>query len=234
MLIIFWNIFVFSILKSMPDWVTTWDWGNVADWVSGIGSFGALVFLIKQISDFKNERKDDREREFSKERPFFIMRIDDIDMNNKIYGSISLHHSCINCVPKNTIRIKNISNKPMLGVSCLLIKSSEKKEWEEIERYQVDKIDCDEIKYFASCYSYSKKYDLKILVYYHTAIRERTRLVFTIKAGNDLEYAWKKKQLENQHNNWLNNRDTFKKFNEEYDYHINNFVESEASNEPSA
>lgn len=206
------------------------EWGNVADWVSGIGSFGALVFLIKQISDFKNERKDDREREFSKERPFFIMRIDDIDMDNKIYGSISLHHSFNNEL-KNIIRVKNISNKPMLGVSCVLIQSSDKKAWEEIERYQVDKIDCDEIKHLASCYSYSEKYNLKILVYYHTAIRERTRLVFTIKVGNNLEYDWENKQLENQHNNWLNNEDIFKKFNDEYDYHINNFLESEIINE---
>lgn len=44
----------------LNSWFATLDWGNVADWVSGIGSIGAICFVyrqIKQQADQHNEQK---------------------------------------------------------------------------------------------------------------------------------------------------------------------------------
>lgn len=47
-------------MNSILNWIGTWDWGNVADWVSGIGSVIAIFFVyrqIKQQTDQHNEEK---------------------------------------------------------------------------------------------------------------------------------------------------------------------------------
>ncbi|WP_367366704.1 hypothetical protein [Leuconostoc pseudomesenteroides] len=47
-------------MKSILNWISTWDWGNVADWLSGVGSVLAILFVylqIKQQTDQHNEEK---------------------------------------------------------------------------------------------------------------------------------------------------------------------------------
>lgn len=52
--------FIYAVFILIPNWVSTWDWGNVADWVSGLGSITALFFIyvqIKRETDHHNENK---------------------------------------------------------------------------------------------------------------------------------------------------------------------------------
>lgn len=46
------------------------DWGTVADWVSGIGSFGAVIVALWQI--IIQRKKEEKDRKLAN-RPFFYL-----------------------------------------------------------------------------------------------------------------------------------------------------------------
>lgn len=206
------------------------SFGSFADWFSALGSLGALLMVLYQVDEskkqFRSERKDEREREFSIERPFFIMKVVPFRSGNNVLSPLN-EEAERKSDYKMCIRIKNISDKPMLAVSCLVVKKVGENKWEEAEIFQIERIKKDDIIYLASKCSDVNEGNYKILVYYHTTIRERTRLVFDILKNNELQYDWANKQLENQGKEWAKEGKEFKKFNDDYDIHVNNFVESE-------
>lgn len=38
--------FMYALFVLIPHWVSTWDWGNVADWFGAIGTIGAVVLAL--------------------------------------------------------------------------------------------------------------------------------------------------------------------------------------------
>lgn len=116
-----WNMFVFFVaFKLLPDWVATWDWGNVADWVSGIGSIGAILAVYwqvqKQARDNKKSYDQDQEFKYGISRPLLKMSIENLTVGTKytIYNSFDE----ILQVGKEywVIRIENLSFKPLMAI----------------------------------------------------------------------------------------------------------------------
>lgn len=95
-------MFYFSFIL-FPKWFSTWNWGNVADWVSGVGSLGAIIFVYIQIRESQRQSEQqidasrsqldeqlnaERERGFQQERPLFkILKIDNVSMEDILQNS---------------------------------------------------------------------------------------------------------------------------------------------------
>lgn len=73
-------IFLFKM-----DWPKL-DWGTVADWVSGIGSCGAVIVALGQImaqrKQYKNDKADESKREILANRPYFSI-VEQKQLRNK-------------------------------------------------------------------------------------------------------------------------------------------------------
>lgn len=61
------------------NWIGTWDWGNVADWVSGIGSIGAILAVWWQSRQEKNllkmQLENEKEQAFQEKRQLFKLNV---------------------------------------------------------------------------------------------------------------------------------------------------------------
>lgn len=86
--------------KPILDWDgINWnciDWGSVADWVSGIGSILAIIFVILQIKQSKEQLNEqlrkEKENAFRIERPLFKIELSnwaDLNSLNKNFLKIS-------------------------------------------------------------------------------------------------------------------------------------------------
>ncbi|MBZ1508865.1 hypothetical protein [Leuconostoc mesenteroides] len=51
-------------MNSILNWIGTLDWGNVADWVSGIGSVIAIFFVYRQIKQQTDQHNEEKGHDF--------------------------------------------------------------------------------------------------------------------------------------------------------------------------
>lgn len=90
-------------------------YGNVADWISGIGSLGAIFMVLLQI-------RKDKESSFSQARPFFKInykKTDILQINHPFY--YEQEKDLFGVTKKSTweyqiLQIKNISTMSMMAV----------------------------------------------------------------------------------------------------------------------
>jgi len=106
-------------MNSILNWIGTWDWGNVADWVSGVGSLLAVVMIFIQI-------RKDKESEFNQSRPFFKINFKRHKIDEKLITAYFDNISDNNHLFKNTgfeyemLEIKNYSTKNMSAVQVIV------------------------------------------------------------------------------------------------------------------
>lgn len=94
--------------------------GNVADWVSGIGSIGAILAVYwqvqKQSSDNKESYNQDQELRYSISRPLLKMSIENltVDTYYTIYNNVDVALE----VGKEywVVKIENLSFKPLMAI----------------------------------------------------------------------------------------------------------------------
>ncbi|MDV3544872.1 hypothetical protein [Leuconostoc falkenbergense] len=186
------------------------DVGSWADWVSGIGSLGAILMVLFQI-------KKNKESDFSQSRPMFkinyeveaIKRKKDkvyydrpSDNNGQMYRG-DFNYQCI--------ELKNISRKSMLAVqvSLYVTEINYDAKAPKVKRkinFKVDSVKPDENVNFilknlsktigiqqVPIYEY---YDFdEVIIYFTTEMREKIKIIYQ-KEGKYLYY--KKSFLENK------------------------------------
>lgn len=186
------------------------DVGSWADWVSGIGSLGAILMVLFQI-------KKNKESYFSQSRPMFkinyeveaIKRKKDkvyfdrsSDNNGQMYRT-DFKYQCL--------ELKNISRKPMLAVQVSLYvnKINYDEKAPKVKRkidFKVDSVKPDEsVNFILKNLSKTngvhqdlipEYYDFdEVLIYFTTEMREKIKIVYQ-KEGEYLYY--KKSFLENK------------------------------------
>lgn len=100
-------------------------YGNAADWVSGIGSIGAILIVFWQVTkqSTENQRQYERDQEFKYKvsRPLLKMSIE----NLTIYGRETIYDdfedSLIISNEYWLIRLENLSNKPLMAVDICYV-----------------------------------------------------------------------------------------------------------------
>lgn len=205
--------------------------GNVADWLSGIGTFGAILMVLFQI-------RKDKESTFSQSRPFFKINyeVEKISQKtNKVYyDNLKDNNSQIKktSFDYQLIEIKNISPKRMLAVQVTIFAKKinynhETKIQEKKLEFKIDSITPDESVNlilrnlskvcnfeYAPTFEY---YDFdNLTIYFTTELREKIKLIFK-KEGESLIY--KKHFIENKGD----------KISEK-EYSLNDFKESKILN----
>lgn len=184
--------------------------GNVADWVSGIGSLGAILMVLFQI-------KKNKESGFSQSRPMFKINYEIETVNykkNKVYfdkpsdnnGQMYRTDFKYQC-----LELKNISRKSMLAVqvSLYVTKINYDGKTPKVKRkidFKVDSVKPDEnVNFILKNLSKTigsnqvptlEYYDFdEVLIYLTTEMREKIKIVYQ-KEGEYLYY--KKSFLENK------------------------------------
>lgn len=51
---------IYAVFIFIPHWMSTWDWGNVADWLSGTGSVLAILFVYLQIKQQADQHEEEK------------------------------------------------------------------------------------------------------------------------------------------------------------------------------
>ncbi|MBS0956646.1 hypothetical protein [Lactiplantibacillus plantarum] len=195
------NVFVIW-LKSDP--------GKITDWLSAIGTLAAVVLAL-----FTNHllSKKNREMEFSKSRPFFLVEnIDSMLSENDLVVPVKNSGSLPEFSKKRLV-IKNVSKKHMMAVQ-VKVTFGEKKDTKITVDYFVDVIKNNQNVNFL----YPNGYGVptKIVIFLHTEMRERELLPWHFDIStNRWIYDYKDKKLENQ----IHRPTTY--FD---DYDVNNFT----------
>ncbi|MFT9030625.1 MAG: hypothetical protein ABF415_04025 [Leuconostoc pseudomesenteroides] len=184
--------------------------GSWADWVSGIGSLGAILMVLFQI-------KKNKESDFSQSRPMFKINYEVEAINrkkDKVYydrpsdNNGQMYRGDFNY---QCIELKNISHKSMLAVQVSLyvteINYGEKatKVKRKID-FKADSVKPDETVNFIlknlsktigiHQESIPEYYDFdEVLIYFTTEMREKIKIIYQ-KEGEYLYY--KKSFLENK------------------------------------
>lgn len=94
--------------------------GNVADWVSGIGSIGAILIVFWQVKkqSTENQQNYERDQEFKYKvsRPLLKMSIENLTIN----GCETIYNDFADLLIISDeywlIKLENLSNKPLLAV----------------------------------------------------------------------------------------------------------------------
>ena len=184
--------------------------GNVADWVSGIGSLGAILMVLFQI-------KKNKESDFSQSRPIFKINYEVEAINrkkDKVYydrpsdNNGQMHRGDFDY---QCIELKNISHKLMLAVqvSLCVTKTHYDEKAPKLNRkidFKVDSLKPDEnvifiLKNLSETNGIHQTripeyYDFdEVLIYFTTEMREKIKFVYQ-KEGEYLYY--KKSFLENK------------------------------------
>lgn len=134
------------------NWIGTWDWGNVADWVSGIGSIGAILAVWWQSRQEKNllkmQLENEKEQAFQQRRQLFKLNIARRGINNKIgYLPMVVPNSSfvLQEIIKfdylvnsqvDVVEISNISDKDLIAVHVVFMYSDA-----ETVKFNIDSIE---------------------------------------------------------------------------------------------
>lgn len=186
-------------MNSILNWIGIWDWGNVADWLSGVGSLLAILMVLFQI-------RKDKESEFNQSRPFFKINFKREKINEKLVTAYFDNIRDNNNLFKNTgfeyemLEIKNYSTKNMSAVQVIVeankIQSEELGDHQEHKtfRFKIDSIRAGESVQLLlkSLYEpgnspntnykskkilhYYQVHDIK--VYFTTDMREKIKYIF--------------------------------------------------------
>lgn len=100
-------------------------YGNVADWLSGIGSIGAILIVFWQVKkqSTENQQNYERDQEFKYKvsRPLLKMSIENLTINGceTIYNDFA--DSLIISNEYWLIKLENLSNKPLMAVDICCV-----------------------------------------------------------------------------------------------------------------
>ncbi|WP_431060899.1 hypothetical protein [Weissella paramesenteroides] len=211
------------ILLFLAKWIAMWDWGNVADWVSGIGSLGAIFMVLLQI-------RKDKESSFSQARPFFKINYKKtkiFQINHPFY--YEKEDDLFEKIKKSRdnyqiLQIKNISTLSMMAVQINAQVTGRKEELRTF-KFKIDSIKSNDSVGFIlkelTMFSDGQVVPMKeyykldeVDVFFTTELREKIKLVFKYDADEkSLKYV----------EHYLENKG--QKISET-EYSINNFNES--------
>lgn len=239
-------VFILIILLSFLSFWKADVFGNVADWISGIGSLIAIVFVYIQIRESRNQLqkqlKAERERNFQQARPLFkIVKISNVSLDNireasKEYRNFvyknTTYSGVTNAILHNSENsdskeydyyfLKNISENRMMGVKVdFYFQESNSNDNGVKHFFYIDTIDGDDaINLVDDSLSETKKEKLKkIVVTFNTSMREILSLVFIVDENGIPTYD---REL-----SYIENKDSTDKMPRDYD--LNNFEESDYS-----
>lgn len=234
---------VFLLIILLSFWKAD-VFGNVADWISGIGSLIAIVFVYIQIRESRDQLqkqlKTERERNFQQARPLFklvkksnVSLIDIMDSSvkyrsfvykNTDFGAVTnsiLHHSQNqDSKEHNYYFLKNISENRMMGVKVEFSFQKPNSNDNGVRHFfYIDTIDGDDaIKLVDDSLLATKEENLKkITVTFNTSMREILSLVFNVDENGIPTYD---REL-----SYIENKDSTDKMPSDYD--LTNFEESD-------